>query len=187
MALDPQTLRINSVINNQDRIPFDVIYGLIIDPTFPIAEAFRTQDNAALAGIIHNMATVKAGPLACMLVSLNDDSELILATGANKTFGILGMDLSWDYFTTPGIKDVYPSGPHGGAQGFPVHYSGGRAIVDRYMLNDEGGAPMVYAKMDWLYRSTTGMLTKDNATDPTVLGQVLHVFDDGRLDVKFML
>lgn len=186
MAIDPSTLRVNAVINNQDRLPFDVVFGLIIDPTFNLSDALRNQDNSALAGKVHNLATIPTGPLAGMLVALDNSGDLVVADGRNVAFGIFGMDLRWDYFQTPGVQAITTYGP-GKADGFPVHYNGGRAILDRYMILSETGAALTYASGDLLYRSATGMITKDNTVDPTVLGQVLCVYQDGRLDCKFVL
>jgi len=179
--------RINAVINRQDKLPFDVIFGLIIDPTWPMSDALKTKDNSALGVLCHGLsAGIPAGPLACMLVSLNSDGELIVASGTSKAFGIFGCDLKFDYFQTPGIRLITTSGPNA-PDGFPVHYAGGRAMIDRYMIKNEGGADLTYLPLDLLYRSTTGMITKDSATDTTVIGQVLTIYADGRLDCKFFI
>jgi hypothetical protein len=186
MVLDPQTLRVNSVINNQDKLPLDVVYPVITDMTWPMSDALRTRSNGALAVQIHSGTNLVDGPLACMLMGLDTNGALIAAEGAVKTFGICGMDLKWDYFQTPGMRQISSIGPNGVAEGFPVHYGAGqRIIIDRYMIVSEAAAPLVYVQGDLLYRSTTGMITKDSATDTTVLGQVLFIYADGRLDCKF--
>ena len=83
------TDRLNAVVNNQDKLPFDVVFGLIIDPTFPIDDTLRNKVNAVdLAGKVHGMTEFPVGPLACMLVSLNADGKLIAATGVNAAFAL---------------------------------------------------------------------------------------------------
>lgn len=186
--MSADTLRVNAVVNNQDLLPFDPVYPVIQDPTWLLSDALRALDNSALGVLIHGLDQgIPVGPLACMLVGLDTNGALIAAAGAVKAFAIFGMDLKWDYFQTPGIKSIMSVGPHAPADGFPVHYGGGRAIINRYMVKGEGGAVLTYVAGDFLYRSTTAMLTKDSATDTTIVGQVLRIFPDGRLDCKFMI
>lgn len=160
----------------------------ILDSDLYASAALLAQGYSALATTVNGIVGNEGGPLPGFLVQTTTvEKEVDLADGAALTGVLLGMIVSDSYIDA---QTPAGSGPgkvwktSSGDKVLSVGYIPGlRVTVEAYAIRNElNAADLSYAVGDLLYRSTYGVVTKDNTTT-TVIGVVAAVNADGTLDI----